>query len=407
MAKFFPGGKTVQPEPGELQQSLLQFAESYSLRIIESVDEVKKGEASPFTPESALRFKIASVGSVVTTATGENPNVNLLNLMAMASLSRMALEHYWVKTPYGDLFDPWLQRSIRLEKKIWGISSKVLTKEQQDELRNSIEGHFASLTNINNLFLAHPQDLMMPKDIYQGKDDKSVFRLASINPFSALDPTVREIAQTRLFAERALFTMQWMPWLLRWQSELLILETANQPEVAQALEDATKLSASVERASKAAESLSQTAAALPDQLSTERAAIVTALDEQEEQITTMLEAGSKFSESLNETLITLDALMKRFGVGEPKPPRDPNRKRFDILDYAKTADAFTETAKELNAALSELNATLDSPALEKLSEETTADLRGVLNHAFKLAAALVALIFALAFIYRIVARRLA
>ena len=408
-SRFFPGGKMAQPELGELQQSLLQFAESHALRIIESVDELQDVEGAPFTRVEALHFKTASVGSVITAATGENPNVNLLNLIAMSSLSRMALENHWVKTPHGALFEPWLARSRTLEQQVWSIADQVLTKQQQDELRHTIEQHYASLKNQNNLFLAHPQDLMMPKDLHQTNNEKSVFSLAAINPFSGLDPTVREITQIRLFAERALFTIQWMPWLLRWQSDLLVHETTSQPQVAQALEDVSTLSESINRASLAAESISKTAAALPDQLAAERVAIVTALNEQEGQITTMFEAGSELSVSLNTTIESLDALMKRFGVGEPrdpnKPPRDPNRKRFDILDYAKTADSFTEMAGQLNATLAELNATLDSPALDKLSKETTADMRGILNHFFLLAGGLVVLILACTLIYRKVAGR--
>ena len=43
----------------------------------------------------------------------------------------------------------------------------------------------------------------------------SVFSLFQVDPLSGLDPAVREIAQTRLFAERALFVAQKMPMLLR------------------------------------------------------------------------------------------------------------------------------------------------------------------------------------------------
>jgi len=369
-ARFFPGGKPAQPEPGELQQSLLQFADAYSSRIIESVDELEDVEGSPFTQEGALLFKISTVGSVITIATGENPNINLLNLMSLSTLSRMILENHWVTKPNGSLFELWLGRSQALERKIWRIAEKVLTKEQQDELRHSLENHYATLTNLDSLFLTHPHDLIVPKNLTKQGNDKSVFSLAALNPFSGLDPTVREIAQTRLFAERALFTLQWTPWLLRWQSELLILQTTSQPEIVQAFGDITSLSESVDRVSKAAESIGMTAAALPAQLADERKAIVEALDAQEGQITTLFEAGTDLSVSLNTTIASLDALMKRFGVGEPRTnsaSRDPNKRPFDILDYAKTAESFTAMAEQLNTTITELNAMLDSPALENVS----------------------------------------
>ena len=65
-----------------------------------------------------------------------------------------------------------------------------------------------------------------------------------------MDPTVREITASRIFAERALYSIQWMPWLMRWQAELVVLDTTNQPKISQALEDATCLSESIDRFSK-------------------------------------------------------------------------------------------------------------------------------------------------------------
>ena len=51
------------------------------------------------------------------------------------------------------------------------------------------------------------------------------------DPLAGLDPAVRELTQTRLFAERALYVAQKMPLLLRWQTELLTINTLNQPAV--------------------------------------------------------------------------------------------------------------------------------------------------------------------------------
>jgi hypothetical protein len=400
LSRFFPSGQSNQPQPGELQQSLLQFSNTYSLQLIQSMKDIEAAKNSPFTPEKALTFKISSISTVISIATGENPNVNLLNLVGLSTLSRMALENYWVQQPDGALFEPWLQSAKTLESKIWSIADTVLSKDQQDELRKSIQTYYASMKDHNNLLGSHPQEMMITKSLQSQTDEKSLFSLAAINPFSGLDPTVAEISQMRLFAERGLYTMQWMPWLLRWQSELLVLKTTNQPEVAQTLEDITNLSASIDRASKAAESISVTAAALPGQITKERAAIVEAMNTQEGQLTTLFQAGNEMSVSANAAIESLDALMKRFGVGEPHAPRDPNKKPFDILDYAKTADAFTATAVQLNTALAELNTTLDSTALDKVSAQATADARSVLNHLFLLAGGLTLLILVCALVYR-------
>lgn len=409
MAAFFPGGKSEQPEPGDLQQNLMRFADAYSARTIEVVDALTDVPGSPFTRERALRFKLSSAGGVITLASAENPYANLLDMVSLATLTTMVLENHWVTATNGALFEPWLKYSRNLETNIWSIADQVLAQDQQDELRRSIQEHYNSISDLRGLFLVHPQDLLVPRSLAKKKrDEKSVFNLVALDPLSGLDPAVREITETRLFAARALYTIQRQPWLLRWQTELLVIETSNQPKVAQALEDATHLSESVDRVSKAAETISQTTAELPVQIAAEREAIVAALDAQEGQITTMLQSGTEFSDSLGITITNFDALMKRFGVGEAGTnavPPDSNAKPFEILDYAKAADQIAAMARELNETLNEINTTFDSPALDRLSSQATADARGILNHAFLLAAGLIVLMLVCGLVYRTVVGR--
>ena len=52
-----------------------------------------------------------------------------------------------------------------------------------------------------------------------------------MDPVANLDPAVREVANARLFANRALFTAQRMPFLLRFQVGLMSRQIASQPEV--------------------------------------------------------------------------------------------------------------------------------------------------------------------------------
>ena len=73
--------------------------------------------------------------------------------------------------------------------------------------------------------------------------------LVNLDPTAGLDPAVREITQTRLMAERAMFTMQRMPFLLRLQTELLTYQLSDQSPIRQALADTTLLAGSADRIS--------------------------------------------------------------------------------------------------------------------------------------------------------------
>jgi multidrug efflux pump subunit AcrA (membrane-fusion protein) len=235
--------------------------------------------------------------------------------------------------------------------------------------------------------------------------------MVGLDPTAGIDPAVREVTRTRLFAERAMFTAQRMPFLLRAQIELLTAQVLDQQQVTNAL-------TSAERLSHAAESASQTAAQLPDRLAAERKAILAELESQEgklrelsAEVSRTLAAGEKMSTSLNTTLITFDALMKRFGVGEPsEKPADTNSPPFNILDYAKTAEQIAVMAQQLDVLLKDASGTVDSPALDKriASLDATAkrardDAKALLNHAFLLGAALIGLCFGAALGYRCLA----
>jgi len=205
-----------------------------------------------------------------------------------------------------------------------------------------------------------------------------------------------------------LFAAERLPFLLRWQTELLAEQLLSEEQLTNAL-------ASAERLSRAAESASQTAALLPDRLGAERKAILDALDAQEGRLRDLsaevgrtLASGEKMSTSLNTTIISFDALMKRFGVGEPSTsPPDTNSQPFNILDYGRSAGQIGAMAQQLDALIKDASGTVAAPALDRriaelnaLSARARADGKSVLNHAFLLLAGLVLLIFLCAAVLR-------
>jgi hypothetical protein len=418
---FVPGGKSDQPVPAEFQQTLMRFADEYGVQMARAMEELSAGLNAPLTPVEALRFKLASVAGVVAIAGGQNPYANLLDLVALVSLSRISVENHWIHTTNGAAYRNCLLTCRQLESNIWHIADQVLSPEQQTELRQSIDNYYAANPDLAKGVFSHPQELATALPRTMARDKKSgasVFDIVSLNPFSSLDPAVKEITETRLFAERAMFTVQRMPLLIRWQSELLLLEAAHQPGVSTLLTNTTSITASADRISRAIEKL-------PGQVATERQALVSSFESNEPKLAALVDksrqsllAAEQMSTSLNATLKTFDALMERFGVGntnEASPSAaapDPPSRPFDILDYAKTAEQITTMSKELNAVLKELNTTIDSPALDarlqavdKVSDHATSNLRSLITRAFLLAGALVLFTFVCSLAYRRLAPR--
>ncbi len=404
-----PGTQAKVPDPALVQAELLRYADDFFGRVASGLDEYARRVNTAQGRTEALNWKLALTSSALGIATGSNPTASLLDFLAISSLTRAFLELHVGEVERPDALGPLLDSSRILETNAWKLAEGLLSPEQQKEFRAAIERWLAA-NKTQRGFFRRPQELATGIRLQGEKESQpgSVFSLVGLDPTAGLDPAVREMTRTRLFAERTMFTLQRMPFLLRWQTESLVDQLLRQEQLTNAL-------ATAERLSHAAESASQTAALLPDRVTNERMALLDALDTQEGRLRELsaevgrtLTAADKMSTSLNTTLITFDALMKRFGVGEPKTsPPNTNAAPFNILDYARTAEQIAVVANQLDALLKDANGTLDAPALDKriaqlslVSEQARADAKSVLNHAFLLAAGLVVLAFACALVYR-------
>lgn len=414
-----PGGKAPSPtiDPLELQLRLQRFADDFSSRTIQALDDYADLAGTESARTEALKIKLAAVSGLVSIASGPNPNANLLDLVGVAALTRLTVEDYWIKRPDGSAFQSWLEVSRRLETNAWDLAAQVLKPAEIAEIRRAIPDWYAQDPTSHNPFFTRPGQLakLLVTTEKKGNTLQGLLDLVNLDPTSGLDPAVREVTRSRLFAERAMFTMQRMPFLLRFQTELLTRQLVSQPEVHLALTNTARLAESADRMSRAAESVSQTAAQLPDRIAAERKEILAALDQQEgklrelaAEVNLALGSGEKMSTSLNTTLTTFDALMKRFGVGEPsRGPPTTQSTPFKIIDYAQTADRVAAMAQQLDLLLKDANGTLEAPALDKriadlsaLTGKARVDAQSILNHAFLLAAGLVLLTLACALLYR-------
>jgi antitoxin component HigA of HigAB toxin-antitoxin module len=392
-----------QPDLAAMQLEIQRLGDEYAARTLVALDDYAALAGTAEARRQALGWKVSVTSGTVIIASGPSPLTALMDMLALSSITRIALEEHWIKTGDGAAFQSWLDTSRALETEAWQLAAPHFSAEHQRELKDAIRQWWESNPKARVGFFSRPAEFssLVRQTGNKPAASNSVFRMVGLDPTMGLEPAVREITRTRLFAERALYMAQRMPFLVRLHSELLSEDLLRQPVLTSAL-------ASVERLSQSAESASKTAEALPDKISAEREAILAALDAQEGKLRDLaaelgrtLEAGEKMSASVNTTLTTFDTLMKRFGVGEPSATArgsNTNAAPFDIRDYARTADEIATMAQQLDALLTNARATLDSPALDKqvaavsaLSASARDDARAVLNHAFLLAAGLIVL----------------
>ena len=128
-----------------------------------------------------------------------------------------------------------------------------------------------------------------------------------------------------------------------------------------------------------------------------------------------MEQGTQFSASLNTTFTTFDALMKRFGVGEPKSEEPPpaNAVPFRIQDYTQSAAQIEAMAGRLTELLGMLDRTMGSFNLAQLSaqvgpvvQQAEAGGKEVVDYAFWKGILFVVIVLVAALIYRFLVTRL-
>ena len=399
-----PGGtdKTAA-DPVLVQQRLMRFSDEYLTQMVHGLDKLRRG-TNALDPDELLKWKITLGTETCAIASGPNAVANQLDMTIFVTVTRQALEEHWQPKIFGESAQPMLDSCRNAETNIWLLTGLVLTAEQQVELHRAIDVWFRQNPLPESVLAARAVGFAS-QVAEASKDDAakvgSVFSLLGVDPLSGLDPATREIAQTRLLAERALYVGQKMPMLLRWQTELLSLNTVEMPAVQQVVSNSTQIAASLARFATVAEKL-------PEQVGTERAEILKALAVQEKEVASLMASGTQMSASLNTTLTTFDALMKRFGVGEKdNAPAPTNAAPFRIQDYTATAAQLEKTARQLTELLATLDRTLGSTNLLQLSaqvgpvvRQAQSSSKEIVDYAFWKGVLLVVISFMIALIYR-------
>lgn len=400
-----------------VQLEVMRYADEYAGRLVGPVTDFQRETQLASERLAAQNWLLSQTTSAYTVASGPNPISNALDMVVLATLSRMVVEDSWVSEQYGERAAGIRQAHQSLEPRAWQLLEDVLTEQQRARLREVIEEWRARNPKVRAVAYIHFHDFAKaighPR-AGEAKTPGNLFAILGLDPLSTLDPAVREIAQTRHLAERAIFYLQRAPRLMDMQVQRLTYEFTAMPETRQLLAD-------VDRVSLATEAAGKLAGDLPAVIARERQAaiaqFVDAIDAQESQLRALtaelrdaLEAGTATSDSLNTTIRSLDSLMARFDKPKAAPanPEVPGRP-FDITEYSAAARELAATARELQGLVQSIDA--GTPGLATLTERTTDDVNRVIDHLFwrlvVLGIILIVCAFGAAFVYRLLARRFA
>jgi hypothetical protein len=302
----------------------------------------------------------------------------------------MNVEDYWMPKRFGESAKALLHASQETEKEIWRIAALTLKPLQIEELRTAIKAWHEqypegrSPSDVGSLGFSAEVGQMNRNP--QSGITSSVFNLLAIDPLAGLDPATRELANTRLFAERGLFLGRHMPTMIRWETELLVIQTAEMPQM-------EKLLANTSQLSEAADRFSQTAERLPELISAEREQIVQALNAQQPGLTSLaaqtekaLDAGQQMSMASTATLKSFQDVLRQLDSSPPNPNTEP----FRINDYTVAAAQINATAQDMVKLLQAFDQILApgkfdalSTRLDALTRQTQASGKELVDYTFK------------------------
>ena len=263
----------------QLQLSVMRFADEYTARITERVAVFQQATNDPAERLAAQTWLVSQATSAFTIAAGPNPEINAIDMLVFAKLSRMVIEDRWVGELYGPRAEGLLVAHKALEDRTWGFAPQFLTEPQIEELRSSIEAWHQENPVMRAVPFIHLEDFEVATRVTRTgtNSSTSIFSFLGIDPLSNLDPAVRELAQSRQLAERAVYYGQRVPNLISMETQRLAFELAMTPE-------STRVLDSVGQIGGAAQTASTLAADLPRLLAEERAALI-------EQLASVLTCG--------------------------------------------------------------------------------------------------------------------
>lgn len=393
------------------QLSVMRFADEYAARVDEQITAFQLANDDPAERFASQTWLVTQATAVFTIAAGPSPQLNAIDMLIFASLSRMVVEDRWAGELYGRRADSLLATHRTLEERIWNSAAAQLSEEQIEELRASIEDWHREHPLDRVVPFIHLDDLALAtrRRARTASGTGSIFSFLGIDPLSNLDPAVREIAQTRQLAERAVYYGQRAPKLVSMEMRRLAFGLAITPE-------SVELLRSVERLGIAAQATGDLAASLPDLVAQERAAAIDQMagimDEREGRLRALtselqaaLETGGNTSDSVRETIQALQALMSRFERRDA--PGGAAVRPFDVTEYTEALRQMAATAEQLQVLLQQADG--KAPVLGALSDRATQHATSLVDHLFwrlvQLVAVLVLAAVAGGLAYRKLARR--
>jgi len=368
-------GYAITPE--ELEGMLYAYADSFQASMFSATRYIIHNTDDIDQRHLATLLRSYSVGSIYDIATNPDPYTKLLDMLLVTTLhSYVIIDENSAEKHFGEhgqiLIDA--IRQNRLE--IWRIAKKVMTAEQLYMLDWLIIDWRRQNPAIDNVSYVRFSDVASSR----GKSMIADVKVGS-GFLAPVDEAKKALDEARLLAERSFYYAKRAPLLYSWQAETMTDGMLAKPEMKQLLASISQMTDSMERVTSVLESLPVQIREINGELDKRESSLsklmgevrdtvadseqlVHAVDSLSGSGTGLIKELRYTSDSLNQTLQTLDIVLKNHipkpVEGEVTTPSKP----FDITEY-------THALTELDTTITDLTKLVDTSDTFILSEDMT------------------------------------
>ena len=365
---IFSGGDTVSPvDPVALQNDLLQFADTFITSVSQTLEHLKKPDGSAINRFDKVKLKSRLTTDMLALVSGSNQVGNLVETLVYVESLRISIETYWL--PGANNIDelPLLDVLRQREANLREIARDVLTPVQVAQLQQAIEdwrqsrkatdfdlGTFASFALVN--------EVIANTESKNTQASSNIFSLLDLDPLAGLDPAARELTETRLFGERALFLAKRMPQLMEYQMELLTMRTSDTPEVQKMIGASTQIATAADR-------LSQTFAQFPELIRSEHEQWIRDFRSERQGLLQLTQQADKVTSGSARTAEATERAIKIFNQLLEQihlRPEKPGSRPFDIREYSDAATRIDAMSQRVTDLLLELQKSIDGVDTKKM-----------------------------------------
>ncbi len=159
--KYSPSQRAARKQVQQLQSlqlAVMSFADEYVARTGEAITRFQGQTENPEDRLLTQDWRVQQATSAYTIASGPSPVTNALDMVVLASLSRMRLEDHWVVERFGPRLKPLQETYRRVEAEAWQIVDGVLTEEQSRRLKEIMAQWRASHPEVQGVAYVHFQE---------------------------------------------------------------------------------------------------------------------------------------------------------------------------------------------------------------------------------------------------------